>query len=284
MTATSSWRPTTPRSACSPRCALWSDVPAVVCCACCGLLRCDGLRMLHYTLCCAAVVRCVCLPCLCPPAPDRPHPLLSRVHSPGARCGGPRLLGPHGPHGWLQHQGEAGSRASGWRGGVSGAAAGMRASLCCPPCRRRTPCLRCTPCAELRRLPPASPCPAPNPPALPSQLVEIDNSNAPEWLKKVQKLPYTERILAECLQVRFGSKGRLLCKLSMAGACLLCTAACCNRASSRERRSPPPLTLPVPPLPSPRSSSSCPPSAPAASTSRAPRATSTERRRADQLP
>ena len=34
-----------------------------------------------------------------------------------------------------------------------------------------------------------------------TKLVEIDNSDAPEWLKKVQKLPYIERVLAECLQV-----------------------------------------------------------------------------------
>lgn len=36
-----------------------------------------------------------------------------------------------------------------------------------------------------------------------TKLVEIDNSDAPEWLKKVQKLPYIERVLAECLQLFF---------------------------------------------------------------------------------
>ena len=41
----------------------------------------------------------------------------------------------------------------------------------------------------------------PSPTLLPQ--VEIDNSDAPEWLKKLQKLPYTERILAECLQLFF---------------------------------------------------------------------------------
>lgn len=36
--------------------------------------------------------------------------------------------------------------------------------------------------------------PLPPPPRPPPR------SDAPEWLKKVQKLPYTERIAAECLQ------------------------------------------------------------------------------------
>ena len=103
----------------------------------------------------------------------------------------------------------------GGRGGVSGTAAGMTASLRCPPCRR------CTPSAELRRLPP-SPCPAPNPPALASQLVEIDNSDAPEWLKKVQKLPYTERILAECLQVRLGGRGVVARVAAVPTGCYRC--------------------------------------------------------------
>ena len=35
------------------------------------------------------------------------------------------------------------------------------------------------------------------------KLIAIDRSEAPEFLKKLQKLPYTERILAGCLQLFF---------------------------------------------------------------------------------
>ncbi|EFN52209.1 hypothetical protein CHLNCDRAFT_139044 [Chlorella variabilis] len=35
------------------------------------------------------------------------------------------------------------------------------------------------------------------------KLIAVDRSEAPEFLKKLQKLPYTERILAGCLQLFF---------------------------------------------------------------------------------
>lgn len=49
------------------------------------------------------------------------------------------------------------------------------------------------PCRAATHAHPLPPPPAPAPPLAP-------RSDAPEWLKKVQKLPYTERIAAECLQ------------------------------------------------------------------------------------
>lgn len=106
--------------------------------------------------------------------------------------------------------------------------------------------------------------------------MEIDNSDAPEWLKKLQKLPYTERILAECLQVRI--RGQIVGHVGFAGSSgRSCTAAGALRRLARPARSLSlRLTAQFPPTVCSCSCSSCPPSAPAAWTLRAPRATSTE--------
>lgn len=36
-----------------------------------------------------------------------------------------------------------------------------------------------------------------------TKLSEIEKSDAPDWLKKIQKAPYVERIVAECAQLFF---------------------------------------------------------------------------------